>query len=248
MKVFAFLLMITCGLLVKAQNKSVQTDSLIKKWELATVNIEAATSLFMEPLINSDFQKKIDQSNLTSAEKDQQWINLTRDKFISSGTAVYLKYENIHFLITARHVIEDSHFGTPGWPYNQIFFPENANIANGAKFTPAALFLMPLDSNLHVRNFIWSSRDTDLAIIALDAFPAGVSDIPKILKERGYEPIDITSIDTTYQSKKGDLTYSIVDSGELDPGVPGDVDPPSELVKNSDAKSRLPVFKSIYLF
>ena len=209
MKITAFLLMTTLGLMARAQNKEVAPDSVMKKWELATINIEAATSFFMEPAINSEFKKKNDESNLTSAEKDQQWINLIRNKFTSSGTAIYLKYEHIHFLITARHVLEDSHFPTPGFPYNQIFFPENANIANGAIFTPASLYLMPLDSNLHARNFIWSPKDTDLAIVALDAYPAGVSDIPKILKDRGYEPIDITSIDTGYQSKKGDLTYSI---------------------------------------
>lgn len=208
-KIISLLMMTTLALSVRAQNKNVAVDSVIKKWELATINIEAATSFFMEPSINSEFKKKINESNLTSVEKDQQWINLTRNKFTSSGTAVFIKYEDIHFLITARHVLEDSHFPTPGFPYNQIFFPENANIANSANFTPAFLYLMPLDSNLHARNFIWSPKDTDLAIVALDAFPSEISDIPKILKNRGYEPIEITSIDTLYQSKKGDLTYSI---------------------------------------
>jgi hypothetical protein len=197
------------GVVAKAQNKEVAPDSVIKKWELATINIEAATSFFMEPSKNAEFQKKKDESNLTSAEKKQQLINLTRNKFASSGTAVFLIYEHIHFLITARHVLEDLNFPTPGFPYNQIFFPENANIANSANFTPASLYLMPLDSNLHARNFIWSSKDTDLAIVALDAYPLGVSDLPKVLKDRGYEPIQISSIDTGYQSKKGDLTYSI---------------------------------------
>jgi hypothetical protein len=209
MKISAILLMTTLGLIAKAQNKEVAPDSVIKKWELATINIEAATSFFKEPAKNPVFKRNNDDSNLTSAEKEQRLINLARNKFSSSGTAVFLVYEHIHFLITARHVLEDLNFPIPGFPYNQIFFPENANIANSANFTPASLYLMSLDSNLHARNFIWSSRDTDLAIVALDAYPVGVSDIPKILKDRGYEPIQVASIDTGYQSKKNDVTYSI---------------------------------------
>ena len=39
----------------------------------------------------------------------------------------------------------------------------------------------------------------------------------------------------------------IVNSGELDPGVPGDVDPPHGSLKNSNTKSGLLLFKNIYL-
>lgn len=164
----------------------------------------------MEPSINSDFQNKLEKSGLSKSEKEQQWINLTREKVGCSGTAIFLKFEGIHFLITARHVIEDTHFPSPGIPYNQIFFPENLNIARNS-FQPANLRIMPSDTNLHVCNFIFSPKDTDIAIIALDGYnyQTGISNIPKILMDRGYQPIDISDIDTNYQYKKGDLTYSI---------------------------------------
>ena len=57
-----------------AQKNFITKDSMIKKWELATINIEVKTSLFMEPSISANFQKKLDNSNLTPSEKDQQLI------------------------------------------------------------------------------------------------------------------------------------------------------------------------------
>lgn len=127
-----------------AQKNIVTQDSMIKKWEIATINIEAKTSLFMEPSISANFQKKLDKSNLTQGEKDQQLINLTRNKVGSSGTAIFLEYEHIHFLLTARHVLEDSNFPQAGFPYNQLFFPENSNI----QFSPCNIrrFLRSLSS------------------------------------------------------------------------------------------------------
>jgi hypothetical protein len=210
MKNSVFLVFTILALTAKSQSKLVSEDSVIKKWELATVNIEATTSLFMEPSIQADFKKSLDKSTLSESEKQQQRIKLTENKLGMSGTAIFFKYENIHFLITARHVLEDSHFPQPGWPYNQIFFPENYNIVSG-NFAPAFLYLMPLDTNLHVANFIFSPKDTDVAIVALDAYDyeTGISNIPKILKERGYEPISIDDIDTIDRTHSGDLTYSI---------------------------------------
>jgi hypothetical protein len=70
---------------------------------------------------------------------------------------------------------------------------------------------MPADTNFHVCNFIFSPQEIDVAIVALDAYDyeTGVVNIPKILFERGYRPIDISDIDTGYQPKKLDKTYSI---------------------------------------
>ena len=211
MKNSIYLLLLLVVPTAKAQDRAVSEDSLIKKWELATVNIEATTSFFMEPAIHSEFKNAIDKSDLSSAEREQQWINLTRNKTGSSGTAIFLIFEKVHYLITARHVLEDPKFPTPGVSYNQIFFPENANIASNNNFTPAFLYLNPLDSNLHVGDFIFSSKETDIAIVALDAYDyeTGISNITKILTDRGYHPIDVSAIDSSYRSKSGDLTYSI---------------------------------------
>src|ERR1700753_1062345 len=98
--------LVTLALTARSQEKKISEDSLIKKWELATVNIEATTSLFMEP----EVQKSLNNGHLNG----DQMRTLTRNKFGSSGTAIFIKYENIHFLITARHVLEDPHFPRPG--------------------------------------------------------------------------------------------------------------------------------------
>lgn len=211
MKYSLVLLYLNFSLTVNAQKIKISEDSMIKKWELATVNIEANSSLFMEPSISSVFQKNLDKSNASNIEKNQAWIDFSRNKVGVSGTAIFLQYENIHFLITARHVFEDSHFPAPGFAYNQVFFPENLNIVKYNNFLPTATYLLPIDTILHAGNLIFSPKDTDIAILALDSFKnqIGISNIALILMNRGYQPIDISDIDTGYKSKKGDLTYAI---------------------------------------
>lgn len=213
MKKFIYFLLTILAFTTKAQNKPVSEDSLIKKWELATVNIEASSPLFMEPLVRSEFQKSLDKSNLNDKEKEQKWVGFTTGKYKTtiSGTAIFLKYENIDFLITARHVLEDPYSTKAGMPLIQLFFPENYNIINNTSFIPSFLYLKPFDSTLHIGNFIFSSPETDIAIVALDAYDYDTSlcNIPKILKDRGQVPIDIDAIDSSKHLKKGDLTYTI---------------------------------------
>lgn len=134
-------------------------------------------------------------------------IEVRSNSVSASGTAIYALHNNNHYLITARHVVEDLSEKDTGRTYSRIFLIQNGSSTLAAKKVinedeSGGGMLMNLNAGRPWdRPFVFS--ENDLAIIDLSHSGSGGLEFIKILDQRGYRPILISDIDTVDSKKTG---------------------------------------------
>jgi len=180
-----------------AQDKS---DSLsVDKWVHAIINIECQPGYF-----DATSQSRLPYELMLKQFKQ---LDTLRIKNASYGTAIYLMYKKHHFLLTARHVLND--LTSCAINIDAIYFkiimvndknnPGNTRVvdSNGNMVGDLSPFLM------NYRSYIFSSVNDDVGIISLDSEDSGI-DFWQGLDKRGYKPISINDIDTKFKVKRND--------------------------------------------
>ena len=185
-------------------NKSriISEDSMIRKWQAATLNIEVRSTHADQSEIVSPLLKKT-----KGFEQMKVWDSLGSIGYISRGTAIYVENNNKHFIITARHLVEDALSKDSGMICSNILLIENGNLISEKEHMKLPLVRTPPDFSGAA--YIFSSRDDDLAIISLDSkISIFGEEFMKTLNKSGYKPISITDIDTICNLKKGETIYA----------------------------------------
>jgi hypothetical protein len=164
------------------KHNTITSDSIINKWCHAIINIEAR---------NGDIG--------------------------SSGTAIYLEYKKEKYLLSARHVFENP--SKPGFLSDVFLLVENFTERNKdtvmydshANFTftgDEVTMLQFYAGGRNYTNFIFSQKDTDLALIHLKKNDFIESGFIHTLDKRGYKPIFISDIDTICKIKSDQTIFA----------------------------------------
>lgn len=130
-----------------------------------------------------------------------------------AGTAIFFYHNNIHYLLTARHVIADSFNPDSNKLFKQIYLVQNSNnyiptevtkiresYYTVERFPP---FLMNYE-----HFFTLSDKNTDLGIIDLEHSFNGVQFCID-LYNKGYSPLKIQDFDTTNSFKNNQEIYTV---------------------------------------
>jgi hypothetical protein len=195
---------------LNSQNKIKIADPdesvVIEKWIKACVNLEVRPNLFTSKKWDEMYRKSL-KHQLT---KNESWrIQDSTFHARYSGTAIYLLYNNKHYLLTARHVIEDTSSYYPD-VYEFIYLRENgSDLAKGKSLDSVRTTLnLTLRRPLNEVPLILSDKKTDLAIISLENAGYLGKQFIQVLNWEGYIPIKLEDIDTTDDLKQNDLIFS----------------------------------------
>jgi len=111
-----------------------------------------------------------------------------------AGSAVYVKYGENYFLVTAKHVVESSPMSNR--LADSIFIIANVD-SQTERFDYSYLF--------NSEYFVAFAPDVDLAVVGIVS-----SMVKATLKGRGYEPLELSNIDTSWNKvKTGDVVYVV---------------------------------------
>jgi hypothetical protein len=175
-----------------AQNigTKISEDSMIRKWRRAIINLECKSfnSGLEDSLIELRLKKIIDRSTF-DRKSDSVYLRPTR----AWGTAIFLKYKGNRYLVTARHVLHDTFKKDSNAICDRITV-----VPEGTSLDVDSVFLPPL----FIYNLYLSSVYDDIAIIGLDELHMN-SSFADILETKGYEPISIQDISSSWNYKKG---------------------------------------------
>jgi hypothetical protein len=190
------------------QTKVRQPESSVKKWVLATVPLEGRYSN------DGAYESLPPVTDSISWANRARWLDSVHQIHDGEqGSAIFFKYDSSLFLVSARHVFIDrtSRGG------NRIF----SNILLGQSFGSLGAHMH--DSLMENGNVLVRKRDqpflTTLSreeYILSDSADVGVICLSKsmngrlfaeTLRGRGYEPIEISNVDTT--AKAGDKIMAI---------------------------------------
>lgn len=237
-----------------SSNSHNSTSIDLEKWARATINIECESG-------DDITFKKLDSLEKNGIITKDQSDSMKRIAFSfpprESGTAIFLKYNDQHFLISARHVLLDYQSTDSNALARKIFLVENEGTSrndptgitiSGVRGKVIVIdydkdaeitFLWSFDllgwqspDSLGYRkaSYIFSSIDDDIAILCLEEGAYGQQFI-KTLYKRGYSPISLSDINTSFDVKEGQKITSIGFPEE----VLGTIKKPSEnLVFESD--------------
>jgi hypothetical protein len=178
------------------QEKAVSQDSTIKKWIKAVVNLEvrnfydvhASTQAYLNRLSDSLMHKLITPQRLYRV-----YDSLQEDYGSSTGTSIFLKYKSRRYLITARHIL---YIGNDEIHRMIYFVPQQKELfANPYLRTPGLM-------NLEPGQYIFSSKEDDLAIISLNIELQNMR-FADFLEQNGYSPIELKDIDSVCDLKYG---------------------------------------------
>jgi hypothetical protein len=120
-------------------------------------------------------------------------------------------FHNQHYLITARHVLEDTAADEEGILFDKIFIVQNgsdAMITNTKKIrdedvrSPSMINLISAGPS-GSRPYLLTSKEDDLCIINLDAGGTSLKRFYMTLDSRDYKAIELKDIDTACQIKEG---------------------------------------------
>ena len=199
-------------IIVQAQ-KFGRKETVIDKWSKATLNVLCYTKTERNNLLLLDSLLKVGQidSNKHTFYVNQLILSA------SSGTAIWFTYQKHNFLLSARHVFEDTTIGQ-GYCYNEIHIVENDTLhsidLNNFELRPYRTIVgevgRPSDI-VFVNNtklFKFSSKDDDIAVVNLDSsyYSYGLF---KFLNSSGYKPVDIKDIDTLFRVKNREPVFAI---------------------------------------
>lgn len=198
--------------IIQAQ-KFGEKETIINKWTKATLNVLCYTKTERDNLLLLD-------SLLTTGQIDSIKHSFYINQIIlsaSSGTAIWFTYQKHNFLLSARHVFEDTTIGQ-GSCFNEIHIVENDTLnsidLNSFELRPQRTIIGEIGSPsdiVFVNNtklFTFSSKEDDMAVVNLDSsyYSYGLF---KFLKKSGYEPVDIKEIDTLFRVKNREPVIAI---------------------------------------
>ncbi|EHQ27068.1 S1 family peptidase [Mucilaginibacter paludis] len=212
MKYLFVLILFFSNIPLNAQNIK-DKERIVEKWTKATVNVLCYSKLQRDWLLSLDSVFSAGKIDSVSYQNYiYQLIALG-----STGTAIWLTYQNHNFLLTARHVLEDVSI-SKGSCFSEIHIIENDTIhsIDRSKFEPrphrtfAAEVGTPSDK-LFVNNtklFKFSPVDDDMAVVNIDSsyYAYGLF---KFLRLSGFQPVGIEDIDTLFKVKNGDPVFAI---------------------------------------
>jgi len=180
----------------------------IDKWVHAIINIECLPSMGKQMMEVGDL---LSQNKITQQEyrRKVDSINLASIRFGGAGTAIYLLHNKHHYLLTARHVLNDTSVRPDGiFPkiilINDINHPGKTTVvdAAGNMSTEIQPFLMLYEW------YEFSSTEDDIGIISLDNDNEGI-EFRDTLDKRGYIPINSDDINQSCNIKRGQKMISI---------------------------------------
>lgn len=214
--------------MVNAQKKTknMHNDIIIDKWIKATINIEGRPN-FTDTKEYQGMTKKYFDKIITQDEYVAYITRAAREVSRFTGTAIFFKYNNKHYLITARHVLENTNPPIYNNSDTDRVFDIIMLIANGSSLIEGNTVQHDIQSNDNIlltnyntgtdygRPFAFSSKDDDLAILKIDhnEFPDGKGFVSTLLK-RGYIPIEISDIDTKCDLVKGQEIMALGFTGD----------------------------------
>ena len=204
---------------------------MIDKWKMAVVHLECATDSvdFNERIRQiDDLHKSLEESKISQKEFTEKISSCSRD-IRYQGTAIFLKNEGKHYLLTARHVLWDELSATrelnegirrtqTDSRAHQYFIESSKQIALDKIFSiifrvpslneiiggkKVKAFLMNLGAGVpYLTPYTFSDQNIDLAIISLDQRN---NEFTKELLESGYEPISLADISDEPTNEGSDL-------------------------------------------
>lgn len=189
---FLFVLLISPLLAISQKND-------LNKWHNSVINIESQQSKFTLNQINDSLFRAGREGRF---KKPTDTIDMLRrlisEKETSSGTAIYIKYDNKEYLISAKHVLADKTISN--------YLSQNISIR-----TPLDFYLGGNINNFVINNtnkLIYAISDSaDLCVISLQGSAA--DGIRNLLKSDGYEPMSISDKDLSYNLKTTDDIIAI---------------------------------------
>lgn len=199
---------------------------MLTKWKKATLNIEvtnqtlgsferhAAQRANLNRLRAGEITEEQWKENFIKAEKQNQKI-----KF--AGSAIFVLYRESHFLVTARHVVQDHHrqesneraISASDDPRIRDYLSSTIEIVSNITVNPRIDSFPPDDLPIFIgnlqsgpsrsRSYTISNSDLDLAVISLSTWH---KEFAHYLYERGYKPIPESDFCDKPQSEGEELT------------------------------------------
>lgn len=208
-------------------------QDLINKWIKACVNLEVKPNLFTSKRFTEMVRKSISKEGLDRKESMRIQDSAYHTRY--TGTGIYFLYKNKHYIITVRHLLEDtsSHFKDD--VAEHVSLVQNGSVIGNGKQIDSfpAYLILTMHRPLNEVPIIFSSKDLDLAIISLDDVRIYGKQFVRVLDAYGYVPIGINDIDTISKLRRDDYIiafgfpqFSEVGRIKIPTGVFGD-----ELIK-----------------
>lgn len=204
-------------LIVISQNKSKSAveDLIVKKWTSGIVNLDVrsnyATSTLMQQ--NTEAYRKGTMSNKDYEKTlERAFYDLYEAQHTFSGTAIFALIRKRHYLLTAKHVIEDIDHKETGNVFAKIFLIENGSSADSTGVVPDDRTNPPghliTSSSTDVKAFAFS-KISDLAVIDLEHWARGYgTNFLQILNSKGYKAIELSDIDAVGNVKENTTIYA----------------------------------------
>lgn len=201
------LFLVPAKLFSQKKEIAIQIDSVISKWNKAIVNLEMRDDENLESS-SIRYRMKITDSLKSGLITPERFYRITDSmtfSFTSStGTAIFLKYENKRYLITARHVLFNKNAFFRAYKaklinqntterYNNISFRKIFRVPDDGDSISLGNDLLNL--GIYSRtDYIFSDIETDLAIVSLEGANRYFGDL---LEKKGHIAIGIKDIDTS---------------------------------------------------
>jgi hypothetical protein len=211
-----------CTLLTIYSTLSLAQDNRgLEKWLKAVINIETRVG-YQNTYKYQELVEKLQKKTIGIEEFNKQSYSLLEQKRNESctGTAIFLKHKSRYYLITARHVLEDtttdfrrrvssndiSERVYTDRVVDMILFIENASTLRNYNYSRENAYISDLNEGR--KPFIFTSKEDDLAILNLDNTNV-LSNRITALKEMGYVPIEMADIDSICDLKQKQVITSI---------------------------------------
>lgn len=188
-------------------------DQIIDKWTKATLNVLCYPKATKNNLLLLDSALKIGRIDSVQHHRVVRQI-------ISgavTGTAIWFTYKKYNFLLSARHVLEDTSLGQ-GRCYQDIHVVENGSAVsidylNKAFLKPNRTAIVEVGTAVSIIEvfesiYKFSSPEKDIAIVNLDSSYHSLG-LFHFLRKGGYKPVDLVDIDTLFQTKNGESVMAI---------------------------------------
>lgn len=196
-----------------AKSKIISERDVLSKWTKAVVNLETQANFLTSKLfVEIQLTQRKDPSAYSRAFLKNLQDSLFRVR--RAGTAIYFLFKKKHYLITARHVLEDTAAYQGPEIYSWIFLrPNGSPLYDGKEIEQDTNYTHYLQltgaMKLNQIPFIFSTTKADLAIISLDDIPYYGIQFIYTLDRKGYVPITLSDIDTLGEIKKDDHLLSL---------------------------------------
>jgi len=213
-----FLLILLLPILSKCQNNNPNNEVMmeketISKWIKAVINVECQSNFFTSKLfVEMQSEEKNNPGKYTKEYRNKIQSNYLKKRY--TGTAIYFLHKKKHYLISARHVLEDVEASIQPEIYDLIFLrPNGSDLIDGKILEQDTNYAHYIRTSarqkLNQIPFIFSSKEIDLAIVSLNDIPVYGPQFINTLKNKGYVPITLSDIDTLGNISKNDKILAV---------------------------------------